>query len=528
MLTTELAAGEKLRTVPGEAVSRAKADLSLSDNDTFAQDTLRRINGRIGADTVVSGSYVVVPGAPEGKIRVDLRVQDSHTGEILASVSETGAQSELLDVVSRAGAKLRSSLGVPELTADAVGKVRGSLPVSSDAARFYAEGLNKLRVYDSLAARDLLEKAAAADPTNAAVRSALAMAWGQLGYDGRALEESKKAVDLSANLSREARLAAEGRYQLAAHNWPKMVEIYQSLFNEFPDNPEYGTQLAIAQSGAGKTQESFATLDKLRATFPSAKEDPRIDIVEASTADKISDFKRELAAASRGAERAKSRGERLTAARALLLAGWALHNLGDQPKATEVSVEAKTTYEAVGDRVGVSRALHNLGNIYSSQGKLQEAENNYKQAIAIREQIQDNQGLARAHGDLGFLYERRGDLTAATRNYEQSLAIAKQISDQGAIANVYTNLGSIATSRGKTDDARKSFEQALSIFREIGNKNGVAACLANLGNLAASAGDTASARKLYDEAAADFEEIGQKSGSVQLRNLIARPAHGSG
>lgn len=521
MLTTELAAGERLRTVPGETVSRAKVDLSLSDADTFAQDTLHRINASLGTDAVVIGSYVVVPGAPGGKIRVDLRVQDSHTGEILAAVSESGSQTELLEVVSRAGAKLRSSLRVPELSADDAGRVRASLPASSDAARLYAEGLNKLRTYDSQAARELFEKAAVADPANAAVHAALSTAWGQLGYDAKALEESKKALDLSASLSREDRFAAEGRYQSAAHNWPKMAEIYQSLFNVFPDTPEYGVQLAVAQSYGGKPEESFATLDKLRATVPSVKEDPRLDIVEASTADRTADFKRELAAATRAVERAKSRGERLTAASALLLSGWALQNLGDLEKANSVSLEAQAAYEAVGDRVGLSRALHNLAIILVTQGKLDQAESHFNRAISIRRQIQDNQGLSRALNDLALVHERRGDLAGARKNYEQSLLIAKQINDQGAMATAYSNLGNINLAQGKPAESRKFIEQALDIFRQIGNRQGIGVCLANLGNIASSSGDPGGARKLYEEAAANFTAIGQKASIAQMRTLTA-------
>ena len=521
MLTTELAAGEKLRTVPGETVSRAKTDLSLAESDTFAQDTLRRIRDSLGTDAVVTGSYVVVPHAADGKIRVDLRVQDAHNGEIIAAVSETGTQSELLEVVSRAGVKLRSSLGVPELSVEDAGQARGALPASSNAARLYAEGLNKLRVNDALAARDLLEEAVTADPSDAAVRSALASAWGQLGYDAHALEESKKAIELSSNLSRETRFAAEGRYEMAAHNWPKVVEIYQSLFNVFPDNPDYGLQLAIAQGSAGKPEEAFATLDKIRATMPNMKDDPRVDITEASTADRAGDFKRELAAGNRAIERAKARGERLTAARALLLSGWALFNMGEIDKATATSQEAKSAYEEAGDRVGLARALHNLALILVAQGKVDEAENYYNQAISIRRQIGDNQGLSRALGDLGYVYERRGNLVEARKRYEQSLAISKEISDLGATAAAYANLGDIQIAQGKNDDARKSMEQALNLFRQIGNKNGVAGCLANLGNLAATAGDVEGARKLYDEAIAGYEAIGQKNGGGQVRTLLA-------
>jgi len=520
MLTTELAAGETIRTIPGETVSRAKVDLALSDTDAFAQDTLHRIRQSIGSDDVVSGSYVIVLGGASAKIRVDLRVQDAHTGETLASVSESGEQSELLDVVSRAGAKLRASLGVADLPADQARRTRGSLPNSPDAARLYAEGLNKLRVFDSLAARDLLEKAVGADPSNPAMHAALSAAWGQLGYDARSLEESKKALDLSSGLSQEARLNAEGRYQVAAHNWPRVVEIYQSLFTFFPDNPDYGVQLATAESRAGKPQDAFATLDKVRATIPSVKDDPRVDIAEASTADLAGDFKREYAVATRAAEAAKHRGERLLAARALLLAGWALHNLGDADKAASASLEAKAAYESAGDRVGVSRALHNLALIQESQGKLDQAMGSITQAIEIRRQIQDQQGLSRALCDFALMLQKKGDLPGTRQRLEESLAIANRISDQGAIAAAYSNLADVDSAQGRPADARKAMEQALAIFRKIGNKHGIATCLANLGNLAMDAGETVAARKLYDESAATFDEIGMKAGSAQVRTLI--------
>src|SRR5262249_14429031 len=56
MLTTELAAGEKLRTVPGEDVARMSVELALPDSSSFGSDTLARIRNYIGADIIVYGS----------------------------------------------------------------------------------------------------------------------------------------------------------------------------------------------------------------------------------------------------------------------------------------------------------------------------------------------------------------------------------------------------------------------------------------------------------------------------------------
>ncbi len=126
--------------------------------------------------------------------------------------------------------------------------VKASLPSSPEGARLYAEGLARLRIYDEVAARDLLERAVAAEPNHALAHSALAAAWSGLGYDAKALGESKKAYELSTDLSRETRLLIEGRYRAMSNEWPKAVEIYRSLYTFFPDNLDYGLQLARAQT----------------------------------------------------------------------------------------------------------------------------------------------------------------------------------------------------------------------------------------------------------------------------------------
>src|ERR1700676_2923987 len=520
MLTTELGAGERLRTVSSENVARMRTDLALKDEVSYAPDTLQRIRTISGSDAVILGSYVVVPDRSGGKIRVDLRIQETHSGETLKTVSETGSQNELLEVVARAGSKLRDSLGAPAISADEANRARAALPSSSTAAELYAKGLDKLRVFDSGAARDLLEKAAAADPLNAKIQVARAVAWGQLGYDEKAREAAKRAVDLSANLSREDRLSIEARYRESVHDYDRAIEIYRSLREFFPDNPDYALRLTTAQTSSRKGKDALATLDQFRATFPNAKEDPRGDLTEASAADGLADFKLEQAAAARGAEKAKRRGERLLAARALLLEGWAWHNLGDNAKATAVSLEAKAAYDEVGDRVGESRALHNLGNIAAGQSKLEEAEKYFQQAIAIRTQAQDNVGLARAYNDLAVISEHRGDLAGARKLYEQSLGIARRVGDKSAVATALVNLGNVYGAPRNVVEGRKSYEQAVVLFREVGNKQGLASVLANLGNLAVSAGDTDSGIKMLEESASGLEQVGNASGVAQIRSLI--------
>src|SRR6187551_264327 len=77
MLSAELATGTELRAIPGETIYRMKADLELTDADSYGGETLARIRENLGSDLVVSGSYVTVGGGDETELRVDIRLQDA-------------------------------------------------------------------------------------------------------------------------------------------------------------------------------------------------------------------------------------------------------------------------------------------------------------------------------------------------------------------------------------------------------------------------------------------------------------------
>ena len=197
MLSTELAAGGRLRLVSEEDVSRAKRDLRIGDADTLAKSTLASLRINPGADIVVVGSCTPIEEKGQKLLRVDIRLQDTASGETIAEEAFTGDEESLFDVASQAGARLRARLGATPASAEAMNAARASLPSNQQAERLYAEGRAKLWDFEFLAARDLLVKAVAADPENAAAHVALADAWSALGYGATAQEQAKQALDLS-------------------------------------------------------------------------------------------------------------------------------------------------------------------------------------------------------------------------------------------------------------------------------------------------------------------------------------------
>ena len=156
MLGTEIAAGADLRVVAPDNVARMKLELELHDGDIVSVPMLQRIRDRVGADLVVDGSYLLLRQDGGARLRLDLRLQETNAGETIAAASETARDSELFEIVSRAGDKLRGQLGAAKVATDEVGGIRATLPSNPEAARLYAEGLTQLRRFDARAARDLL------------------------------------------------------------------------------------------------------------------------------------------------------------------------------------------------------------------------------------------------------------------------------------------------------------------------------------------------------------------------------------
>lgn len=513
MLSTELAAGEQVRTIPGENIARMKVDLALADADSFGQESLTKIRNHLGTDLIVVGSYLAM-GVGAGKIRIDFRLQDTVAGETIASVSETGTENELLDLVSRSGTEIRQKLGIGQVADSESSSFRASLPGNAEGARFYSEGLAQLRVLNALAAVDLLEKAVRADPKHAPTHAALAEAWSALGYDSRAASEAKKALDLSANLSREERLFVEGRYHEFSREWPKATEIYRTLTGFFPDNLEYGLRLAASQAAAGAGKEGLATLDSLRGLPAPARDDARIDLAEANAAAALGDFKRSEAAAARAVIKGRAQGTQLVVAQARSRQGWAMERLGQPNEAAAALSEAQGLFTAAGDRKGAAAALQSSGHLLYDRGNFAGARKAYEDALAVFRSLGNQSFAAASLNNMGNIYYDQGDLVHARQNYEQSIAAYREIDDKSGLAGGLGNLANVLDSMGNLPEALKMQQAGLAAFREVGDQRGTASTLSNLGNLLVEMGNLAAAEAKYQEALDLDNRIGYKRGSA--------------
>jgi len=510
MLTAELAAGGKLRTFPGENIARASTDLGLTGMQTLARDTLGRLRKYLGTDYVVLGSYLDQGSASQ--IRINLWLQDARTGEIAATVSEKGSESDLDDLASRAGEELRQKLGIGEVTSSEAALVRASLPSNPQAVRLYSEGLAKLRLMDAPAARNLLQSAVTADQNYALGHSALADAWAAMGYDQKAREESKKAHDLSSGLSREERLWIEGRDWELNRKWDKAVEIYRTLFDFFPDNIEYGLRLAAAQKQARTMDESLATLAALRKLPAPDRDDPRISLQQADVYDIKGAYKEQQSAAEAAAGRARELGATLVLARALNQKARAFEKQGKLDEALHSAQEAARISDAAGQRAEAAKSLTITGVVRFDQGNFAEAANAYNRALVIQREIGDMRAAATTLNDLANALGAQGDLSGSIKMLNEALFMFREVADKHSAAAVLGSIAARTIQQGDLRQGKKMLEEGLAASREIGDQERASTAVYNLGEVLRWQGDLEGARKMYEQAEDLSRQIGDSSG----------------
>ncbi len=477
MLTTELGAGDQLRMVSSEEVAHLKTSLSILNGGTLSKDTLARIRQDLGADVVILGSYSDLGKQSRGKIRLDLQIQDTLAGETVSTLSETGTEADLFQLVSRTGTRLREKLSVPAISGEQVAGIQASLPANTDAVRLYAEGLEKVRQFDALGAKNFLEDAIHADPSFALAHSALAEAWSQLGYDAKAKMEAQKAFELSEKLPHKDRLFIEATYRGMNKDWDKAVGIYRTLYEFFPDDIEYGLRLADAQTQGGKRKDALATIESLRKLPAPSREDVRIDVAEEMDYVRLGEYSTGRDIAVRAVDKARTAGLDLSLARALYLESATLAPLGEGDKAIAAAEEARKIYNAVGDRWGVSNALEYIAYVHTTRGEWDSAEKLDQEALAVNRAIGNKTGIAVDLTAIAAVRETVGDIEGGKKMDEKALAVYREIGDRNREGWALMGVAWATSAQGDLAAGLNMDEQALLIFTDVADDAGAAYAL---------------------------------------------------
>jgi eukaryotic-like serine/threonine-protein kinase len=391
--------------------------------------------------------------------------------------------------------------------------------MSLKATRLYSEGLQQLHSFNSVSARDLLEQAVTEDPNYALAHSALAEAWRSLGYANNSAREAKKAMDLSAGLSRENRLAIEAQYRNSTHEAAREMEIYKTLFNFYPDNLEYGLSLAKSEYFSSQFQEAISTLDALQQLPSPAGDDLRIDVVRTAVATRTGDYKKALALAERVQLRAQQIGAKRLAAQALQNQCELLPKLGEPAEASAACDKSRLIFADVGDFAGEAAVWGQIA--YQAEDPKSGRIANEKQ-ISLLKKVQSDGGLAWAMTVAGELSADLGDYARGLREYTEALRLYQKVGDQLGAGSAYGNLGWVNSLQGNLIEAVKNDEEAIALTRQTNSKREMDLWLADLAEVSLEQGDVQGAMKQLDEGLQINNDTDDKRAAVYLHTTRSK------
>jgi eukaryotic-like serine/threonine-protein kinase len=559
-LWSQLDTGQ-VRFIPPERVDEMKQNLGMGNvANILTKDQIAAIRKFLGADIVVTGAYTVTGATDHPTVQWNIHLLNAEDGESLGSVAQSGTEADLNALVVHSGRLVRQQLGIT-LSAAEEARMDASLSSNADAMRDFSEAREKLRAFDVLAATKLLERSVEADPQFAQAHSALAESWDALGFESKAAEEAKKALDASSGLSSEARTRATGQFYAATRDWTKAIQAYAQLWTQYRDEPEYGLRLANTQIRAGKAADALTTITQVRGQRLPAGTRAQADLVEAAARENLEQYKDELTAAMSAAQKAQSLGANLLLARARISQCVAQVRLGEAEAGRTLCEEAKKINLAAGDQLGAARATNAVANAYYYAGNYAAAEPLYREALSIAQTIGDAYDEAGALNNLANVQSMRGDHAAAQKTYEQAIAVARDRNELGDVALAQQNLAieldatgeharagemfqaALKSSRDLSDknleahilnskcatslgtgalaEARKSCEGSLKIRRETNDRAGIGQTLVSFGNVQMQQGDLEGARSSLEESLYALESVSAKNDAAWARISLA-------
>ena len=496
LFSAALMSQRELRLVAPERVAQARRDLRLGVLEYARPDALQQLDLALCVDLVLFGSFLRTVSVPDPRLRLQLLVKSARDGETLLSCIEEGQESNLYEMTERAAARLRERLGLELPGAGERDNAKKLLPESAVAARHYAEGLLELYRQRPARALPLLTTAAELAPEAPLVRIALARAADGAGRDEQARASAERALGLSGVLAREARLALEAQYHATLRQWPQAIAQYQALCMLYPDELDYGVQLARLQMYAGQPEAALATVERLHGLPGELGNDPRIDLEEARAAHGISDYRRCLAAAQRAAAIGAARQNWGLVGRSQYFVGLSLVHFGDVEAGLAELERGRELARASEDLVFLGYLQPVIAFQYLTRGELARARAELESAAAAVAEVGNDYTAANISESLARIDREQGQHERARARVRDVLPHYRLDGSVHALSTAFTHLASLDAEAGELDLAEQHVAQALDYSRQLGRKQAEADALCLQAALARRRGQLARAESL--------------------------------
>jgi tetratricopeptide (TPR) repeat protein/DNA-binding winged helix-turn-helix (wHTH) protein len=507
MLITGLSRSKRLNVLSRQQLYLVLERAAHTPGRAIRLDEALEIARTTKAEAVLLGSFARMGD----RLRVDVQVHESHTGQLMVADGLTVDRAEqILSEIELLSQRLSRRMGAP--VEEVATGVRSAITGNLEAYRYYSLALERTQTMRNADAIALLEKAVALDPefalAHARIGYAYCVTW---DYPDKAKPHLERAFRLSDKLTEKDRLSISAWYALANLDFPGAIRAYREIIRNYPLEVEAYWRLGHLLAGEEQMDEAIEVARSGLSIDPDAEE---LYNLLGATYSELGRHDEAIATRQRYVALAP---EEPNAHDSLGLSyQWA----GRYP-------EALASYcQALKLSPDFDPAIVHLGNIYFQQGRYCFAIDQYQRYIAVAPSDLER---ARGYGRIAWVYWKKRDLKSAEQAARQELKFEETAVwnslilalDRGDFARAdklkeqlakyhYTSRGArtsrrylayyvgyIALKKGKTGEAIEMLKEAVSRRAPIWATDSYEDCLGNayleLGRL--------------EEATAEYERI---------------------
>ncbi len=235
-LITDLSQSKYLRILSGDRLFQILTNLDQLETQNYSSKVLEEVAAKGEVTHIIQGSY-----AKAGETyRIDITIQDSGTGEILGSerVEGEGESSffSMVDELTR-NIKAKFNLSTKDISGDIDRQTASITTNSTEAYKYYIEGLKHFQKREFRECLVLMEKATAIDPEFAMAYRTMALSYQGLGDQIEMRKYLEKAFILKDRIPEREGYEIQATYYLVSErDYPKAIDACKKLLELYPDD----------------------------------------------------------------------------------------------------------------------------------------------------------------------------------------------------------------------------------------------------------------------------------------------------
>jgi serine/threonine protein kinase/Flp pilus assembly protein TadD len=445
LLISDLAQSKYLHVMGGDKLYNILEQLDLLDADSYSSVDLEKVASRGGVNHILLGNLTKAGD----NFRLNITLQKADTGELIGSETVDGkGEASLISMVDELTRRIKKDFKLSDMQIESdIDKHIGEVTTkSSEAYKYYHEGMRYDIKGDYPKVIEYMEKAIVLDPEFASAYHAMSWAYGNQGYRSEERKFLKKAMELSDRLSDREKYNIQGAYylRLSEKTYDKAIEAYEKLLQLYPDDLNGNNDLGILYS---RIEERDKAVERYEACLKHGGKDIVFYINLAGIYRSMGLFDK--------ARQVLEQYLNDVSDNAFIREDLALTFL-DQGKYELALAEVNKAHSLNPTHW---RIIRRRGDIFLYMGDLKKAEEEYKKLLRRKEQVVYAWGLQRLDG----LYLLQGKFKDARQVSQQGLELSERLGQTTWIGATLVELSYVERSLG-------NFDRALELLNKRWNR----------------------------------------------------------